>query len=85
MKGIKNIKILVLGLIMAVNVGCNRQEIQEVEATERTAPVMVNVEEVGKKEIKVTYSDGYTSNMRFGSELECAETYSYMWYEINEK
>ena len=43
---------------------------------------ITNVEEINNLEIKIFYNDGETRNLKFDSEVECAETYSNIWYAV---
>lgn len=44
---------------------------------------IVDVEEKNELELVLHYSNGDTKELKYDSEVECAETYSNIWYNIH--
>ena len=44
---------------------------------------IVDVEEKNELELVLHYSNGDTKELKYNSEVECAETYSNIWYKIH--
>jgi hypothetical protein len=56
----------------------------EIYGDEEEEITMTDVKTVDKNSIVVSYSNGEEEKITYDSELECAEEYSNVWYDIHE-